>query len=251
MTKINEMVINFNKISKPYQKTDQKPDKVYSMLPTILKAIGKVQGKMILDIGAGSGFFTREIAKKGAKEVLGIDLSKKQIALAKRYPKKNIKYAVGNMFSYDYPKSDVINAPFVLNYPHSVSQLQKLLKKFYNSLNNKGKLVSIVDFPDKAFNEELTDKKKNWGAIKKIKGKINDGSKIEMDFYNRGKFICKVESTYFTKETFEKSLKKVGFIKIKWHKPIISNEGKKKLGPNFWNGYVNNCELGYFTAIKA
>jgi predicted RNA methylase len=39
---------------KAYQQTDEKPDKLYSHLPTVLEIAGDLRGQTVLDLGCGS-----------------------------------------------------------------------------------------------------------------------------------------------------------------------------------------------------
>jgi len=82
----------------------------------------------VLDIGCGNGALTFEIAKK-AKKVVGIDLDKKNIKIAKKeYWAPNIKYLVGDA-TKDLPnqKFDVIILSNVLEHIESrVEFLQKI-----------------------------------------------------------------------------------------------------------------------------
>lgn len=52
--------------------------------PGLLAACGDVQGKRVLDVGCGQGYFARQLARSGA-DVLGVDVSERQIAHARRY----------------------------------------------------------------------------------------------------------------------------------------------------------------------
>jgi len=49
---------DYSTLAHSYQKTDAKPDKKYSILPTVLMIAGDSSGKTVLDLGCGSGFFT-------------------------------------------------------------------------------------------------------------------------------------------------------------------------------------------------
>jgi 2-polyprenyl-3-methyl-5-hydroxy-6-metoxy-1,4-benzoquinol methylase len=51
--------------------------------PAQLLLCGEVQGQRILDVGCGTGYFSRELARRGAS-VTGIDISPGMIAYAKR-----------------------------------------------------------------------------------------------------------------------------------------------------------------------
>ncbi len=52
--------------------------------PEMVKACGDVSDMSVLDLGCGSGYFSREMAKRGAERVLGIDISPRQVEHAKR-----------------------------------------------------------------------------------------------------------------------------------------------------------------------
>ncbi len=49
-----------------------------------LRALEPIAGKKILDVGCGSGRYGVELAKRGAAEIVGIDLSPQMIELARR-----------------------------------------------------------------------------------------------------------------------------------------------------------------------
>lgn len=66
--------------------------------PNIFKAIGNVKDKKVVDMGCGSGYFSRMLAAKGAK-VTGIDSSKEQISIAVSRGTKNIRYLLDNITS--------------------------------------------------------------------------------------------------------------------------------------------------------
>jgi len=65
----------------------------------IIKILGNIKNKTILDVGCGNGKVARILAEKGAK-VVAIDKVKEQIEFAKKITKnKNIKYFVGDLLS--------------------------------------------------------------------------------------------------------------------------------------------------------
>lgn len=103
------MLNNYNQLAKEYSKTDLKPDKYLSILPTVLQAVGDLSGKTVLDLGCGSGFFSRAFADAGAKDVLGIDSSLVQIDLAKQEPRLNVKYLVEDVFKTPLPRGGVLS----------------------------------------------------------------------------------------------------------------------------------------------
>lgn len=236
------MALNdYDKLALDFRKSDAKPDKQFSILPTVLKLIGSPEDKTVLDLGCGDGFFTHAIAKLGAKMVIGIDNSKEQIKLANANPRENVTFQDGDIFKDTLPPADIVLSPFVVNYAESVPDVEFLLKNIYGALSNKGKVVLVVDLPK---DQDL----KKFGSIKTLQGPPVDGTKIKIDLYNSDKLICTLFSHYFTPTTLENTLKKVGFKNVAWHKPIISEDGLQKFGKEFWKDYPDNSELGYITA---
>ena len=66
------------------------------LYPAVIKELGELPGKRILDIGTGNSPFPRLLAKQGAF-VVGYDRSPEQIELARAHPDAqglNIEYVV-------------------------------------------------------------------------------------------------------------------------------------------------------------
>jgi len=235
---------NYDKIHEDYEKTNEKPDKKYSMLPTILNLAEPLKNKIVIDIGCGDGFFTFPLAKK-AKFVYGIDNSIEQINKAKKLTKDNIKFILGDIFDVIYPKSDLICIPFILDMVET-EKLFDLFSKFYSSLESCGRIIGLIDDP-----KSLVSDNRKYGVIKTIKAdKLLEGSPLIIDLFNENSHIITLNVIYHKKETIENALIKAGFKDIKWHKPIISKEGIDKFRNGFWDDYLNNCDVAYFSAIK-
>jgi hypothetical protein len=113
----------------------------------------------------------------------------------------------------------------------------------YKNLNEHGKVIFVVDLPN---GKQL----KRFGATKRIDGIQRDGARMSIELFNEEKKICELSAFYFTPQTIEKELGAAGFKRIQWHTPIVSKEGVQALGTDFWNGYVEDSELGYLTAQK-
>lgn len=232
---------DYDILAEKYKNSDVKPDKAFSILPTIKFLVDDLSGKKVIDLGCGSGFFTREFAKT-ATHVVGIDNAEKQIALAQMLAVSREEYRLGDIFTDSIPSSNLVCAPFILNYAENVIVLESLLKKIFVSLNPDGVLVAVIDLPS---GKDLS----KFGAKKTIEND-RDGAPLIIELFNRGEKICTLHGYYFTQETVSDLLKNVGFQDIVWHDPIISQEGIAIMGKDFWEGYIENCELGYLTAIR-
>jgi SAM-dependent methyltransferase len=228
-----------------YRRSHEKPDKKFSILPTVLSLVGDVRGKVVLDCGCGDGFFTRPLAESGAKQVIGIDNESAQIELArKQNNQETIIFSELDIYTAPaLPEADVICAPFVVGYAESVDALKSFFEKSYNALYEGGTLVLVINIPS-------TSNLKKYGAEKRI-AKECDGALMHITLYDaHGSVICVLPTLYYTPSTIGRLLDEVGFVDITWHTPIISAAGIAAYGPDFWDGYIDNPELGYLTARK-
>lgn len=236
---------DYDKLARKYTKSNIKPDKHYSILPTVLNVVGDCEGKSVIDLGCGSGFFTLQLAQSGASSVLGVDNSLAQIELArKNSTNPNIAYCVGDIFTqHSGIPVDIVNAPFVVNYARTVPILRHFFALIFRSLKEGGKVVFVIDLPN---GKNL----KRFGAKKTLDGKCVDETRILIDLFNENERICTLTGIYYTPETVERLLLDVGFQKVTWCKPIITKEGLSKYGSEFWEGYAQDPELGYIVAEK-
>ena len=96
--------------------------------PIILGMIPELYKKKVLDIGCGMGQHALQYSKKGALSVLGIDISEKMLAYArKNNAASNIEY---RRLAFDY-----------------VENFERLMKQIYSHLNENGKCVFSMSHP--------------------------------------------------------------------------------------------------------
>ncbi|VVB95970.1 tRNA (uracil(54)-C(5))-methyltransferase [uncultured archaeon] len=108
-----------------------------------LELSSPISGKRVLDVGCGSGKFVVECAKNGAK-VVGIDISKEMIKIAKDFCKKNnveAELRIGDS-TQDLPNGfDVCVALGVFEY---FKDPKPILNKMFTSTRTGGKVIFSV-----------------------------------------------------------------------------------------------------------
>lgn len=238
--------MDYDKIAKDYLNAVLNHiGKKYNQSPSVFTLCGDVNGKRVLDVGCGSGYYSELFKKKGALKVVGIDVSEKQIQLARQRADSQdfgIEYIVGDAFNYDFSKLgkfDIAIAVFSLFYADSVGGLENVLLSIKKALDVDGILVALVENPE---NPLIEDERVRYGTrITSEKERLVDGDKLKVELFDAdSKKACEFFSNYYSRESYEKSLRKAGFKEISWHKPVVSGEGVKKYGTDFWNAMKDN-----------
>ena len=101
----------------------------------------------VLDLGCGFGWHCKYAIENGAESVVGIDLSEKMLAEARKINSdKAIEYIKMPIEDIDYPKNsfDVVISSLAFHY---VKSFKDICKKVYNSLANGGNFVFSVEHP--------------------------------------------------------------------------------------------------------
>lgn len=129
----------------------QKPDEV-------IKLLGNIEGKKILDIGAGSGYFSYRMADQGADVIAG-DVNDEFLTYLKTKNAKT-KRTKGSVtpkkLPFDSPSLAVneIDDVIIVNTYHHIEDRPNYFKKVLNGLKPGGKLM-VVDFKKKHFDEKV------------------------------------------------------------------------------------------------
>ena len=112
--------------------------------------------KTILDIGCGTGEFSRLLAKR-ASRVIAIDLSPNMIEVAKeksqQYP--NIDFQVADILQWDFPREE-FDAIFSIATVHHLP-VEKLLPNLKAALKPGGKLVILDLLEHESLRDILSD----------------------------------------------------------------------------------------------
>jgi cyclopropane fatty-acyl-phospholipid synthase-like methyltransferase len=126
---------------------DSEERDAYQLPDKVLKYIGKLKGKSIMDLGAGSGYFSIRLAKNGAN-VIAADVNEKfQAYLKERIAKEKITNIELRKIPYDNPMLDAKEVDLVLtvNTYHHIENRSVYFSKVKSGIKKGGELV-IIDF---------------------------------------------------------------------------------------------------------
>lgn len=117
----------------------------------ILKTLGDIRGKKILDLGSGDGSFAYQLAKAGA-EVIGIDSDELGVKYAtenleSKNAKKNLTYSFVVASAYQLPfENDTFDAVVCCDVIEHLNEPERMLGEAYRVLKAGGKFVVTTPY---------------------------------------------------------------------------------------------------------
>nr|WP_225938822.1 class I SAM-dependent methyltransferase [Kovacikia minuta] len=124
----------------------------FTARPAILALCEPIAGLRVLDLGCGEGYCSRELRRRGAREVLGIDLSDGMIAAAQTQESQDclgIHYEVGcatDLSQIGDRQLDLVVAVFLFNYL-TIEQTQQCMAEVARILHPGGRFIFSVPHP--------------------------------------------------------------------------------------------------------
>ncbi len=127
------------------------------ILPNILRLLDIKNGEALLDLACGQGFFSREFFRAGA-EVIGVDISKELINIAKKNSPKEIKFITASADDLSFLSAESVSKITIILAIQNIENLNGVLKECVRVLKPKGKLFLVMNHP--AFR---IPKQSSWG----------------------------------------------------------------------------------------
>ncbi len=103
--------------------------------------------KRVLDLGCGYGWHCNYAAEKGARSVIGVDISRKMLEVAKeKTDSSRVEYIQQSIEAVDYRNEsfDIILSSLAFHY---VEDYQQLVKNIHRMLDREGVFIFTVEHP--------------------------------------------------------------------------------------------------------
>lgn len=128
----------------------------YSARPFVIEMCEPVKGNRLLDIGCGEGYVGRELLKRGAAQIHGMDISDAMIEKAEAEKQsqhlENLTYEVRDIRGLQNEEFQVntVLAMFLFNYLNTTDTAE-VMKTAYSQLKPGGHFIFSVPHPSLAF----------------------------------------------------------------------------------------------------
>ncbi len=235
-----EAQASYDSIGEYYEKFSNTVAQRQSELQDILNMVGEIQGKSVLDLACGYGYFGRELHRRGATKVVGVDISEKMIELAKAKSKlhgDDIEFYRQNVCEMQLnEKFDIIIAAFLFHYSTSTEEFEAMFQAAADHLKPSGKLVAYMASPDYRLENGNCD---NYGF------RILSEDPWKNGFRCQAEFLTTPPSpfTFYrrSRESYENAINQAGFRRFSWQKPTVLASDLARYPQGFWDIYLQNC----------
>lgn len=216
----------------------------YGEVPGFLALVGDVNGKSILDLASGTGFYSREFKRRGASHVLGVDISSAMIEAARALEDRDplgVHYEVGDVAelrTFEQP-FDIAVAVQLFNYAEDIATIERMCRTIRSSVAEGAEFFAFGQNPDYRFDGPSLAK---YGFLCESVGEDTEiGPRVRITALLDPpiSFVANPPS----REVYEKSLEAAGFSEITWVPLEISAAGVREHGEDFWKDLDGNMPL--------
>jgi ubiquinone/menaquinone biosynthesis C-methylase UbiE len=238
------MTTNYDPIAEQYKQSKHQPWRIYIETFTLMGLIGELSGKRVVDLACGEGFYTRLIRQLGAAKVVGVDLSKRMIDLAREQEAEQqlgIEYVTGDVKQLDLKgEYDLAVAAYLLNYARDRDELGAMCNAIAGCLRPGGRFVTINSSPTLDYSTAPSYRK--YGFEINVLGEFREGVPITWTFFLEDEAF-EIENYFLDVSVHEEMFQSVGFRAVHWHRPRLSQEGETIHGGNFWKCFLDHSPI--------
>ena len=175
--------------------------------PTLRTMLPAIEGRSVLDLGCGYGWFCRWAAAEGAGRVVGVDLSNRMLERARQEdPTVAIEYQLANLDEFTLPSGtfDLVYSSLTLHY---VVEIDRLFAGIAAALVPGGSFVFSVEHPIfMAPSEPRFVIDEAGRSVWQLDGYLREGERVT-DW-----FVPGVVKQHRTIETYVRTLRRAGLV---------------------------------------
>ena len=207
---------------------------------TFFRMVGELAGQRVLDLACGFGFYTRQLKRRGAAQVVGVDISPEMVRLARAKEQEDptgVEYRVGDAIHLPLlGPFDLVTAVYLLNYAESKDQMLGMCQSAYDNLVAGGRFVAYTINPAFTLSKPNSTK---YGVT--MLRQTPEGDRYMCDL----EFVTEPPTPYqhpqWNQATHEWAMKEAGFRQFAWHPSEVAPEDVTHYGEAYWRDFHDNC----------
>ncbi|GMW07903.1 MAG: class I SAM-dependent methyltransferase [Gammaproteobacteria bacterium] len=231
----------YDAIATQYQRSRRSPIRRFVEEPSLFNMLGDVADLAVLDLACGEGWYSRQLRRRGARQVVGADISAAMIDLARAQERSEplgIDYRVCDARALPVLGAfDVVCAAYLLHYARDTDELARMCRSIAGQTVPGGRLVSLNENPFQS--PERYAGYLGYGFSKSVVGARREGSPIAYAMVS-GRELFRFEVYHFEPTTYERALAEAGFVDVRWHTLVFDPAGEAGLGADYWAEYLGN-----------
>jgi SAM-dependent methyltransferase len=250
VTDFHHVSEEYDKISLEYQESKQLPFRLHVEEHTTFGLLPDLAERSVVDLACGDGIYARKLIRRGARRVVGVDISAEMIALANQAEEATplgVEYVVADVATVELGEQfDIAYCAFLFNYATDRVQLRSLIESVARLVRPGGLVVGCNDYPENP--PSGYDRYRPYGFVKRGVATPSEGSTITYRFYNPDDTWFELDNYYLPSEVYRREFADAGFTSFDWVKPDVSAEGRAAFDPGFWDAYLEAPPIVSFMA---
>lgn len=240
---MNRGATQYDAIAEQYRRSKASPLRRYVEAYTFMRMVGDVRGRRVLDLACGEGFYSRRLKAAGAACVVGVDVSREMIELAREAERERplgvdyLRADVQELDNADLGSFDIVVAAYLLHYAPDEAALARMCANIAARLPAGGRFVTLNENPDQRA-EDFAGYEQ-YGFNKTAEGPLRDGARIRY-WMVAGREMFSIDACWYSRETYERVLQAAGFRQLTWHRPVLDAAGIAEHGRDYWQEYLSN-----------
>jgi ubiquinone/menaquinone biosynthesis C-methylase UbiE len=212
------------------------PLRRYVEQPSVYQVLGDVTGLGILDLACGTGYYAKELRRRGAGRVVGVDVSDAMIRATRAQEEKEplgVEYVQADAGALErLGDFDLVIGIHLLHYAHSAEHLNGMCQSISRNLKAGGRFIGYQLNHDVARQPHYYDK---YCFNVRISEHAGDGQPFVFSV-TLGNFTSpEITAHYWSRETLTSALHDAALTDVRWVVPMPSPDGIERHGVDFWS----------------
>ena len=252
MTDFSHVGDEYDVISREYQESKLLPFRLHVEQYSTFSLLPDLPGRSVVDLACGDGIYSRELKRRGATRVVGIDISAEMVTLAEEAETAKpigVEYLQSDVATVDIDEQfDIAFCSYLFNYARNRDELHALIASVARLLRPGGLVVGCNDYPDNP--PPHYERYRPYGFVKIGPSERSEGSTITYRFFNRDDSVFELDNYFLPTSMYKEEFAAAGFTAFDWVMPRVSPEGRATFEPGFWDAYLESPPIVSFSALS-